>query len=403
MSDRFLIFIFCLAEVLGMLGISSFAALLPEMQAEWGLNNADAGWITGIYFFGYLLSVPVLVGLTDRMDPKRIYLTSAALGGASLLGFALLADGFWSGLLFRCLSGVALAGTYMPGLKALTDRVGEAIRPRAVAFYTASFGIGGSLSFLISGEAAALWSWQAAFAIAALGTPFSMALAGYAMTARRGIAHAKPKTHLLDFRPVFRNREAMAYIAAYTAHNFELFGFRGWIVAFLVFSQSLQPDYAGWNVIVIVTVITFLAVPASVIGGELAMRYGRRPMLIVVMTVSAIIAACIGFTGAAPFPLVVGVAILYGAFISADSAAITTGAINAAPPGGRGAVMAVHSSIGFMGSFLGPLAFGLVLDAAGADHLLGWGLAFAAMGAGVIMGPLALALLIKNSKGVRPL
>ena len=345
MSDRALIITLCMAEVLGMLGISSFAALLPEMQAEWDLNNADAGWITGIYFAGYLVAVPVLVGLTDRMDPRGIYLASAALGGASLLGFALIADGFWSGLLFRTLGGVALAGTYMPGLKALTDRVAEKIRPRAVAFYTASFGIGGSLSFLISGEVAAAWSWQAAFAVVALGTPFSMALAGYAMTARRGVTHAKPETHLLDFRPVFRNREAMAYISAYTAHNFELFGFRGWIVAFLVFSQSLQPDYASWNVILIVTVITLIAVPASVIGGELAMRYGRRRLLFTVMTASAIIAA----------------------------------------------------GIGFMGSFLGPLAFGVVLDAAGADHLWGWGLAFAAMGAGVIMGPLALALL-----GARP-
>lgn len=393
MSDRNLILILCLAEVLGMLGISSFAALLPEMQAEWGLNNAAAGWITGIYFAGYLVAVPVLVGLTDRMDPRGIYLASAALGGVSLLGFALIADGFWSGLFFRALSGVALAGTYMPGLKALTDRVGEAIRPRAVAFYTASFGIGASLSFLISGEAAAAWSWQAAFAVAALGAPVCMALAGWAMTARRGVRHVKPDSHLLDFRPVFRNREAMAYISAYAAHNWELFGFRGWIVAFLVFSRSLQPEYADWNVILMVTIITLLAVPSSIIGGEFAMRHGRRRVVITVMTGSAIIAALIGFTGALPFPLVIGMAVLYGLLVSADSAAITTGAIGAAPPGGLGAVMAVHSSIGFMGSFLGPLAFGVVLDAAGADHLWGWGLAFAAMGLGVIMGPLALVFL----------
>jgi MFS family permease len=393
MSDRFLIFIFCLAEVLGMLGISSFAALLPEMQAEWALSNADAGWITGIYFAGYLVTVPVLVSLTDRMDPRGIYLACTTLGGVSLLGFALFAEGFWSGLLFRTLSGVALAGTYMPGLKALTDRVGETIRPRAVAFYTASFGIGGSLSFLIAGEAAAAWSWQGAFAVAALGTPIAMALAAWAMTARRGVVHPKPKTHLLDFRPVFRNREAMAYILAYTAHNFELFGFRGWLVAFLVFSLSLQTGDVVWNVTLIVTMVTLLAVPASIIGGELAQRYGRRRMVTLLMTGSAMTAVLFGFASALPYPLVVAIAVVYGMFISADSAAITTGALNAAPPGGRGAVMAVHSSIGFMGSFLGPLAFGLVLDGAGADHPWGWGLAFAAMGLVVLMGPLALWLL----------
>ncbi len=120
----------CAAEVFGMLGITTFSALLPTMQAEWTLSYADAGWITGIYFAGYALSVPVLVSLTDRVDPLRIYLCSTALGALSLLGFALIADGFWSALIFRTLSGIALAGTYMPGLKALTDRIeGPVLRP----------------------------------------------------------------------------------------------------------------------------------------------------------------------------------------------------------------------------------------------------------------------------------
>ncbi len=47
-SDRLLIFSLCLAEALGMLGISTFPMLLPELQAEWGLSNSQAGWITGI-------------------------------------------------------------------------------------------------------------------------------------------------------------------------------------------------------------------------------------------------------------------------------------------------------------------------------------------------------------------
>ncbi len=286
---------------------------------------------------------------------------------------------------------MALAGTYMPGLKALTDRIEGPRQPRAVAFYTSSFGIGVALSFLLSGEIAAALSWQWAFGLAALGAPLAMALAGWALTARPAAAHPVPETHLLDFRPVFRNRRAMGYILAYSAHNWELFGLRGWLVAFLVFCQTLQPAYAGWNVTLIVTLVALVAVPSSIIGGELAMRFGRRRVVTVVMTLSAAMAALYGFSGWLPFPLVVGLAMFYGMFVTADSAAITTGAVQAAPPGGRGAVMAVHSCLGFIGAFLGPLAFGVVLDIAGADHVLGWGLAFAAMGAGVIIGPLALA------------
>ncbi len=43
MSNRVLIVSLCMAEALGMLGISTFSALLPELQAEWRLSNSDAG------------------------------------------------------------------------------------------------------------------------------------------------------------------------------------------------------------------------------------------------------------------------------------------------------------------------------------------------------------------------
>ncbi len=398
-SNRNLLVSLCLAQVLGMLGISTFSALLPALQAEWGLSNSGAGWITGIFYAGYLSAVPVLVSLTDRVDPRRIYLLCTALSGLSLLGFAVLAEGFWSALGFRALSGIALAGTYMPGLKALTDRIEGPAQPRAVAFYTSSFGIGVSLSFLISGEIAAAASWRWAFGLNALGAPAAMAFAGWALAVRPAAAHPAPESHLLDFRPVFRNRAAMAYILAYAAHNWELFGFRGWLVAFLVFCQTLQPEYAGWNVTLIATVLALLAVPSSIVGGEFAVRFGRRRVVTAVMGISALLAAVFGFAGALPFPLVVVLGALYGVFINGDSAAITTGALQAAPRGGRGAVMAMHACLGFIGAFLGPLAFGVVLDVAGADHLFGWGLAFAAMGAGVVMGPLALALLAPRPPG----
>ena len=42
----------CIAEVLGMLGVIAFPALLPYFLKLWGLSNAQAGWINGIYFDG---------------------------------------------------------------------------------------------------------------------------------------------------------------------------------------------------------------------------------------------------------------------------------------------------------------------------------------------------------------
>ena len=131
----------CIAEVFGMLGVFAFPALLPHFLPLWQLSNIEAGWINGIYFAGYTLAVPLLTSLTDRVDARRIYLIFTVIGFAANLGFATLACGFWSALAFRALSGLGLAGTFIPGLKALIDRLDNRILPRAISFYTAEITI----------------------------------------------------------------------------------------------------------------------------------------------------------------------------------------------------------------------------------------------------------------------
>ena len=392
----------CVAHVFSLAGIGTFPSLLPTFFDAWGLSNTEAGWISGIYFGGYAAAVPVLASLTDRIDSRRVYLGSAVLTGASMLGFALLADGFWTALLFRALAGVGVAGTYMPGLKILTDRVPGADQSRMVAFYTSSFGIGSSLSIWSAGEVEALGGWPLAFGVAALG---SLAAILVVLACVRPMAPAAPATgaaRLLDFRPVFRNRRAMAYVLAYGAHCWELLGFRSWIVAFLAFSIALQPDGAWtWRATAAAAAINLLGVPSSIIGNELARRFGRRRAASVVMLGAAAIAATIGLIAGLPYWLVVILFAVYGVFVTADSATLTAGSVAAALPGQKGATMAMHSFVGFLTSFLGPLVFGVVLDLAGGnENPTAWWLAFAAMGLGVALGPVALARLGRNGDGL---
>ncbi len=194
-----LVLTMCLAEVVGMAGFATFAALLPDFLALWTLSNTEAGWISGIIFAGYVAAVPVLVSLTDRVDPRRIYLWCTLISAASALAFALAVDGFWSALVVRALAGVGLAGTYMPGLKILSDRLEGARQARATAFYTASFGIGVSLSYLLAGELSAALDWRWAFAVAAFGSLLNFAIASLAVAPAPVAAEAPPESHLLDF------------------------------------------------------------------------------------------------------------------------------------------------------------------------------------------------------------
>ncbi len=401
-SGVWLIVAMCLAEGLAVLGFSTFPALQPTLLSLWALSNTEAGWINGIYFAGYMAAVPVLVSLTDRVDPRRVYAVGGVVSVLSSFGFALLVDGFWSALLFRGLGGLGLAGTYMPGLKALTDHVPERLRARAVAFYTATLSIGFSLSFLLSGEIAAVLDWRWAFGLLGLGPAIGLAIAIWRCPRSEAHHLAAPETALLDFRPVVRNRRAFAYVLAYSAHNWELFAFRSWIVTFLVYSQSLQAEGATgltWSATALAALIGVLGLPASVLGNEAAQRFGRRRTVAIVMSVSAAIGLSLGFLAALPFVAVVAAALVYSLTVSGDSSGITAGAVEAAVPRQRGATMAVHSFVGFAGAFVGPLAFGVVLDLAGGrESLLAWGLAFASGGLAVAGGPAALLTLGRRAE-----
>src|SRR3982751_2503963 len=128
------------AHICSMLGFSTFAALLPQLRDAWALSNAQAGVVGGMFFAGYVASVSYWTALTDRSDARRIYATASLFAAAASFGFGWLARGFASALVFQALLGVGIAGTYMPGLRLLSDRVSGAKQSRSIAFYTASFG-----------------------------------------------------------------------------------------------------------------------------------------------------------------------------------------------------------------------------------------------------------------------
>jgi MFS family permease len=119
----------CAAEILSLAGFSIVPALLPQFIETWSLTNTQAGWLAGIVSAGYMFAVIPLVSLTDRQPARRIYLASSVLSALSCFGMA-LCDSLVPALGFRAVAGIAMAGMYMPGLRALTHGVEGATRAR---------------------------------------------------------------------------------------------------------------------------------------------------------------------------------------------------------------------------------------------------------------------------------
>jgi len=390
----------CIAETLSMTGFACYTTLLPVLMKEWTLSNTEAGLIGGIFYTGYMVAVPVLASLTDRVDSRKIYVFACSLSALGAAGFALFAHGLATALFFQFVIGAGLGGTYMPGLKTLTDHLEGKAQSRATAFYTAAFGIGSSISILLSGKIAATFGWPAAFAFGAIGPVIAAALVFLGMPRGKVRAAQTAAPALLDFRPVLKLRSTRLYVLGYSLHNYELFGQRSWMVAFLVFCGSLQAEGAGLPLAAatFAAIVNALGPVMSVCGNELALRFGRERMIFFFMGASGTLACVLGFTAPLPWVFVVLLMCVHYGCMLGDSGALTSGVIASTPPEQRGATMAVYSLSGFTAAFLAPLVFGVVLDLAGGNqNVMAWGLAFASIGIFGAMAPVVRWMAVRRN------
>jgi MFS family permease len=129
LEGRALVTAMCLGQVGNLLPHVVVPAIMAQyLMPLWDLSASQAGLMASAYAFGYMLSVPVLTALTDRFDARRILLGGSLLSGLATIAFGLFADGLLSACLLWGLAGVGFGGAYMPGLKALTDRLRPATR-----------------------------------------------------------------------------------------------------------------------------------------------------------------------------------------------------------------------------------------------------------------------------------
>ena len=370
------------------------AVMVQHLIPLWGMTNTQAGLLASAYAAGYMLAVPFLSSLTDRYDARRILLLGSLCSGLSTLAFALFATSWLTGLFIWGLAGASFAGAYMPGLRALTDRLETADASRSITLYTASYSMGVGFSFLVSQLVADAYGWRWSFGITGLG-PLIMAFVAWRM---KPVLPIPKEGHLLDVRPVLRNRPAMAYILSYGAHCFELYGFRTWLVAFWTFVISRHQGDSLPDAMTVSFLASLLAMPASILGNELSLRFGRASAISWIQVISALTALSIGVLAGGSAWVILVLIFIYAVTVPADSGSLTAGMMSYAQPQFKGLTLAMHSTVGFGLSALSGWMVGLALDFhGGTQDPQAWLAAFGVLAAGVMLGPLALRL-SRNSR-----
>jgi MFS family permease len=376
-----------MAQTCALLGFACYAVVLTTLQEEWHLSNLQSGLIASAFFFGYMLMVPLATALTDRIDAKKVYLIGGLSATCGLLGMGLFAYNFWTALIFMALNGAGLAGTYMPGLKILSDRIKTGELTRHIAFYTAFFGIGTGFSYLCSGWILSGLGWRYVFGLIALGpfTAFLIVLLFIPALVNEKW-HGPIRIRLHDIFPVdkwrlvLQDKTASGFIFGYTTHSIELFASRSWIVAFFGFCAIASGEPFLLTATALAGVINFFGVPSSIIGNEIALRIGRQKWIFFVMLSSAAFGVALAMSTGQSWWLIIALAVGHTIFIMADSATLTAGLVISAQENIKGAAMGLHSLMGFGGGLLGPAIFGFVLDLTGSRaSQISWVWAYAAV------------------------
>ena len=378
----------CVGQVGNLLPHVAVPAIMAQhLIPLWKLTAGEAGLMATSFAVGYMLAVPMLTALTDRVDARLVLLLGSLASGLATLAFGLFAYGLISAVLIWGTAGMGFAGAYMPGLKALTERLGSMEISRSVTLYTACFSLGVGLSYLVAQLVADRLGWQAAFYVTALG-PLAMVAVCSAMAP---IAPIGSSRRVLDFGPVLRNRTSLGYILGYGTHCFELYAFRTWIVAFWAFVAARNGGSALVEPITVSVVSAVLAMPASIVGNEAAIRFGRHRAITAFMYMAGLFAFLIGVLIDASPVFLLALLLIYSFARPADSGALTSGMAVSAEPAVRGATMALHSTVGFGLSAVGGWSTGVAIDHGwGIDAASGWIAAFVVMAVGGLLGPIAL-------------
>lgn len=394
---------FCLARVAFATMFTVWSAVLPLLKDDWALSAWQAGMVQSAYHVGFLVSLFSVGFLSDRFGARRVYLLSSVAAVASAMLFAFLADGFASALLLYGLTGLCSGGSYTPGLALVAQQVTQR-QGRAMGLYLAAASLGYALGLLISSAMLPLAGWRGAFVVTACGPVIGMALGYWSLRGVPNVVHPRPEGHgnRAAIGEVLRNKPAMLSIWGYTFHAWELLGLWAWLPAFLAMAAVAGGGDAATAVSLGATLsaLTYLAaVVGSVAGGTLSDRWGRTTVILVMSLTSLACSFGFGWMIGMPLWLLVAVAVIYNVSGVADSSIHSTTLTELTPPRYLGAAYSLRSVLGFGAGAIAPWCFGLVLDAGQAielDTTIVWGLAWATLGIGGLLGPLATWRLRRN-------
>ncbi len=371
----------------------SATAVAPQLESDWSLTAGEAAWLTLAVQIGFVSGAlgSSLLNLPDRIASRRLFAVAGTVGVLTNALLLALADGdalIAIGLRFA--TGVALAGVYPSGLKIMAGWFRRG-RGMALGVLVGALTIGSAGPHLIRGLG---FDWQGVVAGASFLAAIGVVIV--AVFLRDGPFETPPSSFAWSHvGAIVRNRGVRLATYGYLGHMWELYAMWTWTAAYLAASAGAAGLSDGW-----VSTATFAIIASGGIGswlaGVLADRIGRP---LVAGGAMAISGSCALVTpllfGSAPV-LVVGVFLVWGIAVVADSAQFSAMVTETADDVNRGTALTLQTAIGFLLTLVTIRGIPLIADA------LSWRWAFPVLALGPVLGVVAMVRIQRLSVLPRP-
>ncbi len=299
----------------------SASAVLPQLRQAWDLGPTGGAMLTIAVQVGFVVGavMSAALGIADRFAPRRVMLAGAMGAAAVNLGLATVTS-LVPALGLRFATGMFLAGVYPPAMKAMATWF-RTSRGTALGVMVGALTLGSSLPHLVNG----LGGLDADVVI----------ITTSVLTAAGGVLALTTPDGPFPFpRAPFRPAAALQVVAdrrvrlasyGYFGHMWELYAMWAWVATYLAASFD-RTGVAEPQRLAAFAAFAAVGIGAAgcVVGGIIADRRSRTFAAGLSMVVSAVGAAAAGLVWGGPVPLVVGVVLVWGFWVVADSAQFST-------------------------------------------------------------------------------
>jgi ACS family hexuronate transporter-like MFS transporter len=351
--------VFVLSTAINILDRATLAALAPLLKQEFGLTNAQYGWITSAFNLTYAASAPLAGMLIDSLGLNRVI--SLAVGLWSCAG---IATGFTRGLggLVGCRAvlGVAEAAGIPAAGKAIHKYLLPGERALGNAVNQAGVSLGQIVAPVLATWIAVRSGWRAAFIVTGVLGLAWIPLWNWAARGARG--SDLPKQH--GGAAMLRDRRLWVFVIANALSMMGYYLWFNWTTLYMVSAHGLTLEQAVWYV----WVPPVFAAVGGFAGGWLSLRLIGRGVAApaarfrVCLVASVVCLATLAIPWA-PSPAWtsagISLSILAVAAFSVNMYTLPLDVFGAAPAGF--AIAALVSSYGLISAVIAPIV-GTVID-----------------------------------------